>query len=97
MVITFPQMFTVYENLWPFTAIFSFWNSQKLLGAIFCGLILSVFWPKTHVQKLCYEQVHYYDARSKYQIEVQVFPDEQPLLAMPLFPNNSAGKLYGLV
>lgn len=64
---------------------------------VICGQILSVLWPKTHGQQMCYELGHCYDARSKYQTEVQVFPDEQPLLTMPVFPNNSAALLFELV
>jgi hypothetical protein len=63
---------------------------------VFCGLIISVFDQKL-VQQLCYEQVHCYVARFKYQTKVQVFADEQPLLAMPVFPSNSADQLFELI
>ena len=46
---------------------------------------------------MCFELGHRYDARSKYQTEVQVFPDEQPVLTMPLFANSSADLLSELV
>ena len=64
---------------------------------VICGQILSVLWPKTRGQQMCFELGHRYDARSKYQTEVQVFPDEQPVLTMPLFANSSADLLSELV
>jgi hypothetical protein len=37
------------------------------------------------------------DPRSKHQAKVPVFSDEQPHVNLPIFPNNNAGSLFGLV
>jgi hypothetical protein len=59
---------------------------------------LSIFFgPKTSGQRARHEQGHCHDARSKHQAEVQVFSDEQPHVTLPIFPNNNAGSLFGLV
>jgi hypothetical protein len=63
-----------------------------------CGQIsLSIFWPKTPRQRARHEQGHCHDARSNHQIKVQVFSDEQPHAALPVFSNNNAGLLFDLV
>jgi hypothetical protein len=58
---------------------------------------LSIFWPKTPGQLARHDQGHCHDARCKYQAKVQVFPDEQPHVIFPLFPNNNVGSLLDLV
>jgi hypothetical protein len=90
------------ENLWPFKAVFSFWNSQKLHRAKsgkYGGWsnFYQFFWPKTPRQQARHEQGHCHDARSKHQAEVQVFSDKQPHVTLPIFPNNNAGSLFNLV
>jgi hypothetical protein len=95
-------MSAVSANLWPFKAVFSFRNSQKLhwpnLANMVDGSIsLSILWPKTPGQRVRHEQGHCYDARSKHQAKVHVFSDEQPHVTLPIFPNNNAGSLFDIV
>jgi hypothetical protein len=58
---------------------------------------LPIFWPKTPGQRARHKQGHCYDARSKHQAKVQVFPDEQPHVTLPTFPNNNASSLFDLL
>jgi hypothetical protein len=60
---------------------------------------LSIFWPKTPGERARHGQghCHCHDARSKHQVKVQVFSDEQPHVTLPIFPNNNAGSLFDLV
>jgi hypothetical protein len=67
------------------------------VNVVYGLILLQVFWSKTLGHQMCYEQGHCYDARSKYQTEVQVFSDEQPHLTMPIFSGNSAALLFELV
>jgi hypothetical protein len=94
-------MSAMLENLWPFKAVFSFRNSQKshgnLTNMVDGPILLSIFWPKTPVQRAFREQGHCHNARSKDQVKVQVFSDEQPHATLPIFPNNNAGSLFDLV
>jgi hypothetical protein len=62
-----------------------------------CPISLLIFWLKTPRQRAHHEQGHCHDARSKHQVKVQVFPDEQPHVTLPVFPNNNAGSLFDLV
>jgi hypothetical protein len=95
-------MSVIYENLWPFKAVFSFGNSQKSHGTKsgeyggWSNFIIN-FWPKTPGQRARHVQGHCHDARSKHQAKVQVFSDKQPHVTLPIFPNNNAGSLFDLV
>jgi hypothetical protein len=60
-------------------------------------ILLSIFWPKPPGQRARHEQGHCYDARSKHQVKVQVFSDQQPHVTLPVFPNDNAGSLFDLV
>jgi hypothetical protein len=101
VAVTF-EMSVMPENLWPFKAVFSFGNSQKLHGAKSgeyggWSISLSIFWPKTPRQRPRHEQGHCHDARPNHQAKVQVFSDKQPHVTLPLFPNNNVGSLFNLV
>jgi hypothetical protein len=90
------------ENLWPFKAVFSFGNSQKLHGAKsgeyggWSNFNIE-FWPKTPRQQARHEQGHCHDARSNHQAKAQVFSDAQPYVTLPVFPNNGVGSLFDFV
>jgi hypothetical protein len=72
-------------------------TGQNLANMVDGPISLSIFWPKTPVQRVRREQGHCRDGRSKHQAKVQVFFDEQPQVSLPVFPNNNAGSLFDLV
>jgi hypothetical protein len=90
------------ENLWPFKAVFSYGNCQKLYGASLVNMVdgpisISIFWPETPGHRARHDQEHCHDARSKHEAKVQVFSDEQPHITLQIFRSNNAGSLFDLV